>query len=379
MPKTKILILYTAIGQGHKTIAENLGRVLAGQEFEIRLEDIHKVQAGSLVTITTAIHQLINRHVPIIWRWLYLSDTVIYLGRKFRMRLARRHSQRTLALIEEFDPAVIIATQTTASAVIAYLKAAGLTTARFGIAFSDFHLHQLWLYPQTDFYLCNIEEQKQEMVELGVPAGKIFVCGMLVEPLAPADVESERLELGVLTGTKVVLVGTGSQGIGLSERKLQDFLERLLAKFNRIGLKVKIFVVCGKNAKLAARLKTNLNHEAISVLGFFTPMARLYRIADAFVTKPGGLSITEALSYQLPCAILYSLPGQEELNIDYLRRASLIMPPVSRRQPDVYRLILQVVEEVRTGDFRRILRKNPQLAAVVKTQLPDEVLQLLHS
>jgi processive 1,2-diacylglycerol beta-glucosyltransferase len=176
----------------------------------------------------------------------------------------------------------------------------------------------------------------------------------------------------------VVLVGTGSQGIGLSERRLQDFLERLLAKFNRIGLKVKIFVVCGKNAKLAARLKANLNHEAISVLGFFTPMARLYRIADVFVTKPGGLSITEALSYQLPCALLYSLPGQEELNIDYLQRASLILPPLSRRQ-GMSRLILQVVEEVRTGDFRRVLRKNPQSAAVVKTQLPDEVLQLLRS
>jgi hypothetical protein len=47
--KKKILILYTAIGQGHKTIAENIGFYLEQAGYEVVLHDEHKIQTGFLV------------------------------------------------------------------------------------------------------------------------------------------------------------------------------------------------------------------------------------------------------------------------------------------------------------------------------------------
>lgn len=47
-------------------------------------------------------------------------------------------------------------------------------------------------------------------------------------------------------------------------------------------------------------------------------MNQLYNKADAILTKPGGVTISEALQKKLPILVHTSLPGQEEINLDYL-------------------------------------------------------------
>ena len=42
----KILILYTSVGLGHKTLAENIGWQLQQEGMEVKLADIGKVQKG---------------------------------------------------------------------------------------------------------------------------------------------------------------------------------------------------------------------------------------------------------------------------------------------------------------------------------------------
>lgn len=42
------------------------------------------------------------------------------------------------------------------------------------------------------------------------------------------------------------------------------------------------------------------------------------QVADIIITKPGGLTITEALACNLPMAIFDAIPGQEEENANFL-------------------------------------------------------------
>ena len=42
------------------------------------------------------------------------------------------------------------------------------------------------------------------------------------------------------------------------------------------------------------------------------------RAADIVVTKPGGLTVSEALACGLPMVIMNPIPGQETRNSDYL-------------------------------------------------------------
>jgi processive 1,2-diacylglycerol beta-glucosyltransferase len=48
-------------------------------------------------------------------------------------------------------------------------------------------------------------------------------------------------------------------------------------------------------------------------------------VSDLIVTKPGGLTITEAIIKELPIVVSSSLPGQEERNIEFILNNSIGM------------------------------------------------------
>lgn len=360
----KILILYTSVGLGHKSIAENIAFNLEGAGFEVRLADILKVQEGRLVSVARSVHGFLNRSLPEVWSFLYKNRWVTNCLLPFRTKVAAGHYQRTWSLINNLNPDLVICTQATASAILAYLKDKGLFKGLFAIAFSDFHLHRFWLYDNCDFYLANIDEQKQMMISLGVEPEKIAVCGMTLKPRTALDSGQIKRRLGIAENQKVVLVGVGSRGPGFEKKLLSDLL-----KLNDC----KIVIVCGKNEKLFQELTTKQLPNNFLVLGYYSPMEELYAIADVFITKPGGLSVTESLSFCLPVIITHRLPGQEELNINYLmeKKLAVIYPKD---------LVGLVNEELRDGKLRKALEKSVERQKLVSFGKPvvEAVKRLLH-
>ena len=86
------------------------------------------------------------------------------------------------------------------------------------------------------------------------------------------------------------------------------------------------FVLCGKNKKLYQKLKA-LNCNNIHPLPYIfskEKMNELYSMADAIITKPGGVTISEALKKGLPIFIHSALPGQEEINLKLLKKLKLV-------------------------------------------------------
>ena len=55
-------------------------------------------------------------------------------------------------------------------------------------------------------------------------------------------------------------------------------------------------------------------------LVYFTDEVEKYmHAADLLVTKPGGLTVSEALACNLPMAVFDAIPGQEEDNANFLK------------------------------------------------------------
>ncbi len=340
----KILILHTSIGLGHKSMAENIAQGLESAGAEVKLADIGQVQSGKFGKIVVAAHQFINLYFPFVWAWLYAWG--YYFIYPFRVFIARFNSGATKQLILDYQPDLIISTQTTASAVVAYLKKTGNFTKKFGIAFSDYHLHPYWLYSEADFYLANIMEQKTEMIRRGIPAEKIFICGMSLKPKLTVDVATVKQKLNIQPEECVVLVGSGSLGTG--------FKEQLLNQLTQIA-NTKVLVACGKNQEYKNYLEEHFANTNILPLGFYQPMGELYAIADIFFTKPGGLTVAESLQYNLPIVVTHILPGQEQLNLDYLLEKGLVE---------------QMTEAVATQILRAKTRKvellsNPNAQAII--------------
>lgn len=318
--KKKILVLYTSVGMGHKFIAQNMAYHLEQSGHTVLQHDILQVQEGVMTGFGIWMHSLVNRRYPFVWRWLYFSDLVNTIGTILRVPFAKANSENLLKIVNEFQPDLILSTQTTGSAATVALIQKKQFHGRFVIGFSDYHLHKLWLYEEADLYLANTEEQKTEMMELGVPREKIIVCGITLKPLPLVNAEELRFELQVPAGNKLLIFGSGSLGIGFEFSLLKDFLSFVNAENNLTTI-----VLCGKNADLKTKLEA-LALPNVKPLGFFDQPTRLYQIGDLLVTKPGGLTIAEALQAGIQILVTHTLPGQEEPNYDYLLERKLIHP-----------------------------------------------------
>lgn len=341
----RILILYTSIGLGHKTIAENIGSMLRSKGFEVRLEDCLRVQDGWLVQIGKSLHYFINVALPWLWNFLYTNKLFTKFTLSSRLKVASKNYRATLNLMQDFQPDIVITTQTVPSAVIAYLKKEKKSEVLFGIAFSDFHLHPYWLYEQADFYIVNIDKQRQEMIEHGIASERIFVCGFSVGKKPEPDIIDIKSRLGIKASQKVVLVSSGSLGLGVRD----DILELL-----RNQMDIFTVVVCGKNEKVFRRLASKFSGSLILICPFYSPMCELYAVSDIFLTKPGGLSTVEALQWRLPMIIVSMLPGQEQLNLDYLIKHGLVQ--IADKD-----IMLQIRAELETSRARNFLKNNTEV------------------
>jgi processive 1,2-diacylglycerol beta-glucosyltransferase len=92
----------------------------------------------------------------------------------------------------------------------------------------------------------------------------------------------------------------------------------ILAALNEVRTPFQALVVSGRNVELRRDLGARDYRYPLRVLGFVHNMHELMGVADLVLTKPGGLTTSEALALGRPLFILNPIPGQEAANSDFL-------------------------------------------------------------
>src|SRR5207302_2780128 len=86
------------------------------------------------------------------------------------------------------------------------------------------------------------------------------------------------------------------------------------------SLDTQLICICGKNEKLAAKLRGLSRTSPMFVEGFTKQVPYYMRLADFFIGKPGPGSISEALAMKLPVIVernAWTLP-QERYNAEWI-------------------------------------------------------------
>ncbi len=346
-----ILIIYTSTGLGHKKIAENIASVLKSDvENSVDLLDLYDIESGNLKKYGEKLYYFLLKYFPGIWEFFYINKVFIKTTLPFRTLVARFNSRKLAEVLTNKHYDVVVSAHANSSAIVSYLKNKGVYTGKFVIAFSDYHLHRYWLYDNADLYLANIDEQKQEMVSRGIAPQKIVLCGMtLQKEESVIDKQTVRNNYGLKESDRVIAVLAGSRGFGMNS----DIIDEL-AKID-----ASIFVVCGTSEETKIRLiEKYRDYPNIKVLGY-TNIRELVAIANIVVTKPGGLTVAECLEQRVPILVSHFLPGQERLNIEYLKEHNLIMPLFL----DYHRA---VKDELETEAFANMLKENPDVKLIVQ-------------
>jgi len=177
---------------------------------------------------------------------------------------------------------------------------------------TDFEAHALWMDPCADLYCVAAEETKARLVARGAPAENVMVTGIPIAAKfsSKPDARAARKTLGLRDDLPVLLVLSGGLGMGP--------VAEILAELDKVPQSFQTVVVTGRNEELRRELATQNRKHPTHVLGFATNMHELMAIADLIITKPGGLTSSEALALGKPLFILSPIPGQEAANSDFL-------------------------------------------------------------
>ena len=117
---------------------------------------------------------------------------------------------------------------------------------------------------------------------------------------------------GLADDRPIVLQLAGGFGVGPIEKIFHGILS--------VEQPIQLVTIAGRNEKLKdqlSKIKPPPRHK-VKVMGFTKEIDELMEAADLVVSKPGGLTTSEALARGAVMVIVNPIPGQESRNSDYL-------------------------------------------------------------
>lgn len=311
----KILVIHASAGAGHLQAAK---AIYGG----FQKLTVHETIFADALDYTSPFFKEFYRHsytflvsrTPWLWGALFrfIDFPPIQPLTRIGRRLFNSLNARALhAFLKTGNFDYVFTTHFMSNEIVAALKRSGRIRSKLVTVVTDFDVHRIWLSRETDFYAVASEWTKQKLQRLGVAEHKIRVTGIPVGEkfTQPADRRELKQKLGIKENVFTVLMATGSFGIGPIEEIL-----RILEPEGDL----QTIVVCGHNRRLFQQLGGR-NYRGAKIFGLVDNMHELMAVADVMVTKPGGLSIAEAMVSQLPMIFFHPIPGQETGNVRVLR------------------------------------------------------------
>jgi processive 1,2-diacylglycerol beta-glucosyltransferase len=216
-------------------------------------------------------------------------------------------------LLSEENPDLIVCTHGFPSHLVSQLKRKGKCNIPVINVYTDFFINNVWGRHGIDLHLLPSQEVKESLIrKKGIPERSIIVTGIPVH-----EGITQKSETPKIPARPKILVSGGNSGLG-GILKLSDELKNS-SHFD-------FLILCGKNKKLYEQI-VSWDAEHIKPFPYLTSrseMNSLYDEVDAIITKPGGVTISEAIHKRLPIFVHSVLPGQEEINLQYLKKKGLV-------------------------------------------------------
>ncbi len=319
--RPRVLILSASVGTGHlraaEALAEALRRTVPGAL--IRTADVLQLSTSVFRFCYGQMYLNLIRHAPTLLGYIYNRiDRPIRLEsrRWYRLRvwLERMQMRPFLGLLASEPWDLVINTFFLPAEIIASLRLRGRFSAPQTMVVTDFESHRNWVVQPCDRIFTATKEAAGYLEYFGVPHAATSVTGIPVHPAfgEPQDRTACLARFGLRGDRPVVLLLTGGHDPGDTEAPYRALLEAQTP--------LEIVTVTGHNEKtrsVLAGVTPPRRHRGV-VLGFTDRMHELLAVADLVVTKPGGLTVSEALARGVGLVLIHPIPGQEERNSDYL-------------------------------------------------------------
>ena len=319
------LIATVTAGGGHLAAAAALDEAWRA----LRPRDV--VERVDLVKFFSPLHRKIHaegyvklvERAPELWGMIFAKTDNPKVARRLnriQQLFPGRSRLRFARYVAEFKPDVVLCTHYTPVEAMCELRAKSKTTPSPLIVsvVTDFEAHALWMAAGVDLYCVAAEETKARLVARGASAVNAVATGI---PIAAkfsgkVDAKTVRRSLGLRDDLPVLLVLSGGFGMGP--------VGKILAELDKVGREFQTVVVCGRNEELRRELAAQDRRHPTRVLGFAANMHELMTVAELIITKPGGLTSSEALAVGRTALeldiFIEASGGSERSEFDAIRR-----------------------------------------------------------
>ena len=313
----KIMLLTAATGGGHLRAAAAVEQYIReNTSYEVKTVDTLKAIGRFLDKTVCDSYLFMAKKTPTLFGRLYKQTNKENLFSGLVPKLSGLFSNLLLRTIGEYDPDVVITTHPFAAEMVSDLKEDGLVKAPLICVITDYGVHRAYICDCVDAYVVASDDMVPELTAFGVPKEKIYPFGIPVHGVFFDHVDQDEMlrQLDLDPALPTLLFMAGSFGV--------SNIIKLYRELEATDVPMQIIVITGRNEKLYEAFEKEIGQGSRipTKLVYFTDEVEKYmHAADLLVTKPGGLTVSEALACNLPMAVFDAIPGQEEDNANFLK------------------------------------------------------------
>lgn len=312
----KVLILSCNTGQGHNSCAQALKDYCDKEKRSCEIQDALIFISKQISSLISWGHSFIYRHLPFLFRLgyrysekhsaMFQKDSLIH-----KILISGSEHLHQYLINESFD--TVICTHVFAAIMITDVIKRYPISIKTAFIATDYTC-----YPGLD--ACNMQKYFiadktfiDDFVSTGISREHMVVSGIPVRRSFCRKIEradAKRL-LNISAKNKHLLVMCGSMGCGPIAKMMKQIAKEMTED-------MEVSVICGTNKRLFKRLNRRYKQSPyIHIIGYTNQMPLYMDSANLYITKPGGISVTEAAVKYLPMAFINAVAGCEQYNMNF--------------------------------------------------------------
>ncbi len=309
----KTLILTCNTGQGHNASAAAIRGAFEARGVTCDIADTLAFLSKQISKVIDRCFTGIYRHMPRAFDrgYAFTDAREGKAGAVPITQLMQPGAKRLCRFVQENGYTHILCVHVFSAVMVAVCKEKYGLTVTSSYLPTDYTCYPFTEKTTADAYFLPHEGLAPSYIQAGIPGERVYPTGIPVREdfFETRDKARERAALGMDADAKVVLLMGGSMGCGPI-----DALVKAIAA--AVDENTYLLVSCGTNKRLLRQLSQR-EGPRVRLLEYADNVPQLMAAADLFVTKPGGISITEAGVSGLPILLLNVIGGCETPNYRY--------------------------------------------------------------
>lgn len=316
----RILIASLSLGTGHDKCANNIKDYFENKSIDNKVKIIDTLKTSTnnfLFNVIINSYYIMLKTIPNTYQRIYDYFENNNSSDSFGKVIISKMSSKILNDINDYNPDIIFTTHPFAIEMISVLKRRNNINVPCYAIITDYAIHSYSINKDFNGYIIPSEDVGIRLIQSGINSNKIFPYGIPIERSFYKNLNHKEVKSKLqLKDTTTILLSGGGYGLG----EIEDISKKLKA----IICDEQLLIVTGKNKILKKRLdKLFINYNNVRVYGYVNNMHELLSISDFIITKPGGVTCTEAIISKTPIILLSPLPGIENKNVDFFLKSGV--------------------------------------------------------